>query len=220
MGNPPLFVMDRMLISDLEVDRDETAWLLTRYMPDILLRLRIQNDESGDVDSAEHVTFEVKLNEAEMFVSLGDAILVAYLFTPECHDTIEMPCVCGWPPAYRSEFVQMVSQWGELRALSFFRSTVTGTPIDDVGRRHQQTHCPICDRHDDKDRQRGEVALNETQVDITRRSFPPRRKVDGNGLLECAEVRLLAPSADRSPLLSPPRGGLFSVPRGHVTTAS
>ena len=49
------------------------------------------------------------------------------------------------------------------------------------------------------------------------RSFTSSRKVDGNSMLECAGVDLL-PGADGSPVLQPPRGSLFRIPSGNVTT--
>lgn len=145
MCDGTLLAMDHVFRETLELDRNDTSWLLSCYLTDVTLRLRIQHDHAAEFDSADHIFFEVKLHEAETFIPLGHTILEPALFTPEWCESNEMPCVCGVPAAYRPSLVQMVSRWGELRTLSMFRPTVAGTPFQETartrhacGRRHAQ----------------------------------------------------------------------------------
>ena len=125
-----LAASDHVCFDTLELDRDDTSWLLTHYMKDLRLRLRIRHDETSEFDSKEEITFEVKLWEADAFVALGDTVVVAYRFTSEWQEVMgRMPCVCGIPTPFRPIFVQMLGRWGELRTMCMFRPTVTGRPF-------------------------------------------------------------------------------------------
>ena len=61
MCDGTLLAMDHVSRETLELDRDDTSWLLSCYLTDVTLRLRIQHDHAAEVDSADHIFFEVKL---------------------------------------------------------------------------------------------------------------------------------------------------------------
>ena len=127
------------------LNRDETGWLLTHSTGRETLRLRIQRDEVADADIADHITFEVQSKESAPFVSVGDAIVRAYDFSPESQQVLgdddvpeevleigelpRMPCVCDFPTAFREAFVKLVSRWGHLKTVCIFEQTVAGTPF-------------------------------------------------------------------------------------------
>ena len=84
----------------------------------------------------------------------------AYLFSPEGQEVLAgiedlerdlevgelpvPPCVCHFPTAHRSTFVQLVSRWGRLKTLCTFGLTVEGTPFNDSPLQHG--NCPQCRR--------------------------------------------------------------------------
>ena len=70
------------------LNRDEPGWLLTHSTGRETLQLRIQRDEVADADIADHITFEVQSKESAPFVSVGDAIVRAYDFSPESQQVL------------------------------------------------------------------------------------------------------------------------------------
>ena len=136
---------ERVSFRSVVLDRDETAWLLTYWISTKgrAVRLRIQRDDVADACVADHVTFEKRSEESAPFVSVGDAIVRAYDFSPEGQQGPEednvpeqhfeigelprMPCVCDFPTMFRDVFVQLVSLWGHLKTVCVFEQTVAGT---------------------------------------------------------------------------------------------
>ena len=111
----------------VEVDKTDRHWILTHWMERATLRLRIDHGRLLEFDSADLIIFEIKLHEAPTFHTLGEASVVSYQFLP---DSFVLPedrrCGCGdgfpWP--FRTEFVQMVGCWAQLRMVCPFRPTM------------------------------------------------------------------------------------------------
>ena len=112
----------------VEIDKTDRHWVLTHWMEHAMLRLRIAHGQLADFDSADRIIFEVKLSEATTFHTLSEASVVSYEFLPDSF--LGSPgnrlCGCGegfpWP--FRTEFVQMVGCWAQLRMVCQFRPTM------------------------------------------------------------------------------------------------
>ena len=121
----------------VELDKRDGYWVLTHWRTGVMLRLRIQHGRSADFDSADRIVFEVKLGNAESFHILGEASVVSYEFLPESFgvspETRQWGASEGFPWAFRTEFIQMVGIWGQLRMVSLFHPT---TPKFEARRRY------------------------------------------------------------------------------------
>ena len=88
------------------------------------LRLRFSlDDNNGDVDCVFFMRFEVRPPGATAFEALASAEVIPYWFTREGHEPgwgVGDRCVCKFPTTYRDEFIEMVTQLGELRCLAQF----------------------------------------------------------------------------------------------------